>query len=325
VRLVEGLVALDSGRFADARDLLADLGGATGAPPAVRRAADCGVAMVAKGLLDIPTALATGQAALHQARKAGDTEAARDLMLMLGEASVYIGDIDGASSWFDQAEDALLDLPRGERTARLLMGRVIVARARRDLDRARTLADQAVDILEQLGRRRRLAQVLNTKGDLLRYAGDLEGATRAYQRTEQLFSSLGTAYATVPRINLGLTLLALERFEAAGTVLRRTLGEVRAQGHPGYAYAVRHGLLPVAAAVRDRDGFREHLAAIERLRDKGHFIDSDLAVAAEQAGDLWHRAWERSYASRAWNLALVQWEGLKQQEAAQRVRRKLGR
>ena len=324
VRLVEGLVALDAGRFADARDLLSALGEHESAPADVRRAAHGGVAMAAKGLLDIPTALATGQAALHEARRVGDTEAARDLMLILGEASVDIGDIEGASSWFNQSEQALPDLQGGEQAARLLMGRVIVARARRNLDRARDLADRAIELLERLGRRRRLAQALNTKGDLLRYAGDREGAIAAYRRTEQLLSTLGTAYATVPRINLGLTLLALERFEEAGGVLRRTLGEVRAQGHPGYAYAVRHGLLPVAAAIRDRGGFQEHLTAIEQLRERGHFIDPDLAVAAEQAGDLWHRGWDRESAALAWELALRQWEGLQQQDPAQRVRRKLG-
>ena len=324
IQLVAGLVALAAGRFADARDRLTPLAERDDLPAALTRQARGGVALVAKGLLDIPTALAQGRAALAATHADDDPAGAPRLMLTLGEASVDIGDIDGASSWFDQAERALADLPRGEQSGRLLMGRVIVARARQDLDRARTLADQAIRLFEQLGRRRRLAQVLNTKGDLLRYAGDLEGATGAYRRAEQLFSSLGTAYATVPRINLGLTLLALERFEEAGAVLRRTLGEVRAQGHPGYAYAVRHGLLPVSAAIRDRDGFREHLTAIERLRERGHFVDSDLAVAAEQAGDLWHRAWERAYASSAWNLALAQWEGLKLQESAQRVRRKLG-
>ncbi len=324
--LLQARIMISAGRFSEAEAYAA---------PVQEAAAARGVDDLAMEALRLLTLAALGRVDIAVARPRADALAA--LAASLGDESVllrahiaqaqvamYAGELDPAEDHWQAAHDRL-DLASPDQAALIRFGVTQIAVLRGDYVEAERLAGASAEALERLGMRRRLAQALNTWGDALRKSGDPVGAVTAYRRAEHLLEAMGAVHATVVRINLGLTLLAAESFDEAGATLRRTLGEVRAQGHAAYEYAVRHALLAVTAAARDREAFAAHLAGLEAVREHGHFVDADLASVAEQAGDLWYRAWDAERAGAAWSLAEAQWRDLGKPEDAARTRRKLHR
>lgn len=317
---------LQSGRFADVDQAVAGVADAAAAVSAGRLElrARLLLAQAALGRLDVGDA--RPRAAAHRARvdAIGDAHDQLQAELVQAQLEMYAGDVDAAEAHWAAAR-AHIDLATPDETALIRFGMAQIAQLRGDYARAARLAEASAAELESLGMRRRLAQALNTLGDALRKGGDPVGAVTAYRRAEHLLEASGAAHATVARLNIGITLLAAESFDEASATLRRTLGEVRAQGIAAYEYAVRHALLAVSAANRDAGSFDAHLAALEPIRDHGHFLDTDLATVAEQAGDLWHRAWDHDRARAAWRIAEAQWLGLHKDDDAARTRRKHAR
>jgi serine/threonine protein kinase/tetratricopeptide (TPR) repeat protein len=325
VRLLEATQQWRGGHFRAAEAILATLHGvALDGDPRLACEVLAGRVQTALGVMDGSGSRARA-AALHEAAtRAGIREFVIAAEIAMAQAATIEGRWDGARALWAGLAERQEESPPNQR-AKIAFGPIQLAVSRGDLDTAASLCGPAMEYLRSTGQRRRLGQVQNTHGDILRKKGDLTGAAEAYRAAERTFEVLSSAYGTAPRINLGLTLLAAEDFEEAGVALRRALGDVRAQGHAGYEYAVRHALLPVAAARRDRPRADEHLAAIAELRARGHFLDGDLATTAEQAGDLWHRAWDPERAAACWDLAHDQWQGLGNAEAAARTARKRDR
>ena len=324
IAVLEAKQALRTGHFAQAEATLVALRDQVdeGTDPRLRCLVLVGLVQAALGPMHAAEARIRARDLLAAATRAGAADLVIEARVALAQAATLAGDwLEADAGWTALSRDAPAGLPANLR-AQITFGPIQVAVSRGELARADALCAAAIGQLEAAGQRRRLGQVQNTHGDLLRKQGDLAGAARAYQSAERTFEVLSSAYGTAPRINLGLTLLAAEDFEAAGVALRRALGDVRAEGHAGYEYAVRHALLPVAAARRDRDRTDAHLRAIAALRERGHFLDGDLATTAEQAGDLWHRAWDSERAVACWDLAHAQWDGLGSADDAARADRK---
>ena len=327
--ILGGRLDLREGRFAAATaELLGVIEAAAAAGQVEReREARSWHAAAAMGALDLATARDEAEAVLASIDASPDPLMALRMHLLLGQVAAATGDFAAAETSFamvtrgwgadGQGGDPLG--PVADLAAQALVGRMGVAKAQGDLDRALQQGQRATELLERHGQRRRLAQVLNEQGDILRRQGDLGAARSAYGRAEQLADALGGAHGVVMRINLGLTDLAEGRFAAAATLLGRALAEARAQGHYGYEYAVRHALLPCAAANYDPAAVVGHLDRIEELRLTAHFADADLAQPAEQAAELLRAAGSEAEARRCQALAREQWRQLGHAEDAARL------
>ena len=326
-RLLEATQQWRGGHFKAAEAILVSLQAdlSPDAPTRLRCDVLAGLVQTALGVMDAALSDRRARLLLDHATAGGFGDLALAARTALAQSATNSARWTEAGDRWQAVADELSPSTPANVRAKVLFGPIGAANSRGDLDTAARLTAEAIEWLEQTGQRRRLGQVQNTRGDILRKQGDLTGAAEAYRAAERTFEVLSSAYGTAPRINLGLTLLAAEDFEAAGVALRRALGDVRAEGHAGYEYAVRHALLPVAAARRDRARTDEHLGAIADLKARGHFLDGDLATTAEQAGDLWHRAWDSDRAVACWELAHGQWDGLDDADATARTERKRSR
>ena len=316
--LREGRLALREGRFTAALAGLAEV--LERASGELQEEARGWRAAAAVGALDLDTAEEEANRLVQEGALPRRALRAR---LILAQVAAARGD-QGADGAFAEvaARAALLDASDLE--AQAWIGRMGAARASGALETALSHGERAVALLQRHGPRRRLAQVHNERGDLLRTHGDLAEATTAYTEAERLFDALGLAHAAVPRINLGLTLVAGGRYPAAERVLRRALAEVRAQEHDGYELAVRCALLPCEAALGQNQSADASMARVQELAGSG-YADPDLAAAAELAGDLWGDRQEAVHAAAVYRLAQGWWQRLGRTEAAARVEEKLCR
>jgi len=126
----------------------------------------------------------------------------------------------------------------------------------------------------------------------------------------------------VPMANLGLILLAQDRFGEARGMFAEALRLALSHHHLGLAGALNVALLACLAGEGFWAPWDEHLAEARRLLEESDWVDPDIAPLAERAGDLAQAAGEDRRAARAFAIAEHQWTKLGRKGRAAQVSRK---
>jgi tetratricopeptide (TPR) repeat protein len=210
---------------------------------------------------------------------------------------------------------------RGQADA--LMSLAAIALGRGDHERTEAAARMAIPLFEQVGARFGVASARNQIGDALRSQGKLEAAEQAFAEAEVALAELGSPDRYVPLVNLGLVLLARGRFAEAADRLAVALAQMQLAGRKGIEGAIHAFLLPVAADAGDWQRFAEHARLAEELLGGSGFVHTDIATAAEQAGELAEGAAALPEADVAWELARGQWASLRQTDRMARAEDRL--
>lgn len=261
--------------------------------------------------------------AIEAAEHIGDDEERARSLLALGDVARLRGDPEAAVRSCRRALQLFVDLGdvRGQGDA--VLGLAGVARSQGDYAALEKLARRAITLYEGTASRFGLASCHNNLGEVLRGRGDLPGAEDAYRRAEALFHGLGSSEALVPRINLGLVLVARGRHAEARVCYEQALASAARDGRRGLIGILRALLLPCLAAAADREAWAEHAPAAAAALGQAGLVDRDIAWSAELAGDLAATRREAAVALEAWALARAQWEGLSAPERAEIVTAKI--
>jgi eukaryotic-like serine/threonine-protein kinase len=220
------------------------------------------------------------------ARQQGGFDRAEELYRRAGDVFELVGDARGAGN--------------------ALLGLAHIARHHREHEDAEEKYERARELFEHAGYRSGVAHCLMGRADLLRYRGELAPSEQGYREALRIQRSLGSKATFIPRLNLGLVLLAQDRFEQARVLFEEILPEVAQKG--AYLGLAHTFLLPCAVALGDLAAFDRHLEA--RRAAAKVIVDEDLAETAERAGRMLLAIGERDRARAALEIAEEAWRAL---------------
>jgi len=204
-----------------------------------------------------------------------------------------------------------------------LIGLADLARQRRNAAEAEDCYRRALALFGGLGNRYGVARAVNGLGDVSRQRGETERAAELYRQALALLEALSSAEELFPRINLALLALA----EGKLGQVRATLDEVRPRletmGWGGPLACADLAWMACAAGERRWSAWDDALARTAATLNRSALLDPDTGWAAERAGDLAERSGEPARAREVWRLALAQWRGLGDEQAAARLAARL--
>ena len=270
--------------------------------------------------------------ALERVREARDVAADIDDPKLLGLAYLKLGALLNRRGERDTAAKMLERAYRSLEKARHMLGvgdcaleQAFAARGAGNLDEARIHVERARTALTRSGSRRELAKCLNFYGEVARVVGDLEDAEHYYRESRDIYRAISSERTFVPMANLGLILLAQDRFAPARESFEEALQLALAGNHRGLAGALHVALLVCHAGEESWSGWEEHLVEARRLIDEVTWVDPDIAPLAERAGELADAADEWERAAGVLELARAQWKQLGRDERADDVAKRIAR
>ena len=203
----------------------------------------------------------------------------------------------------------------------MLLGRV--AKQQGDPDRAMAHFADALGVFERIGDRWGVASCTNELGEIARLKGALEEAEVHYRDALQRMAELGADNAHIVRVNLAIVMLEQGQGGSMRPLVERALRAFEASGQRAMI-GIAHLLLMACAAVEeDMTGWDVHLQEGRQLVRDTHFVEQDIALIAETAGDLAEQAGWTDRARGAWALARTQWRALDRPDALDALQRKL--
>lgn len=219
--------------------------------------------------------------ALELFHRLGHDEGRARTLLAMAIAARQTGNFSRAEELYTRALE-LFELLRDERNAgNALLGLAHVARHHKAYAHAETMYERARERFERAGYRSGVSHCAMGRADVQRYRGELESAEAGYREALRIQKSLGSKATFIARLNLGLVLLAQDRFAEARSVFAAELESLAKEGKGAYLGLVHTLLLPCAVATGDVHAFDEHLRA---ATSGSSMADEDAAWAAERAG-----------------------------------------
>ncbi|MCK6504992.1 protein kinase [Myxococcota bacterium] len=171
-----------------------------------------------------------------------------------------------------------------------LLDRAHVARQRGDVELAQALALEAQEAYRVVGSRWGVANARNQLGEVARQRGDLDAAIEHYRQAARRHAEVSTTLSVVPRVNLGLALLAAGQLDPARQELVAVLGEVGAAAGPEVGGTCQAALAVIAAERGDWQATLHHLAMCEQHVGGPTYVDRDLAALLERVAQAAQRA-----------------------------------
>ena len=239
--------------------------------------------------------------------------------LTLGEVLIRTGRLEKAVEQLDLAAPVFREQGELSEFAKCLSARAYLERQEGDLVASRRWLEKAARAFEKAGNRRGLAGCLNDLGDLDRYGGRLERAEQRLRRARALYLAVGRP-TWVPEMNLGMVLIAQERYIEARALLEPLAQHLERKGRWGLLVPSGVGLIPALAGVQDWASFDEWMDKMDPILDRTGMVDEDLAWAAERAASLCQGAGKTKRAGRARALALRQWTALGRDQEVDRLK-----
>ena len=171
-----------------------------------------------------------------------------------------------------------------------------------------------------------VAACTSSLGDVARVQGEYEQAERHYRDAIAQLRALGARSAlAVSENNLGLALLRQGRYREARDVLEAGAHKLVAIGRrSGQAWAAAV-LLPCYAALGDWATWDDTMVRAQALLEETGYIELDIALMTELAGEKAQAADHPERATAAYRLALSQWRGLGREREASAIERRLSR
>ncbi len=239
--------------------------------------------------------------------------------LTLGEILIRTGRLEKAVEQLDLAAPVFRDQGELSSLAKCLSARAYLERQEGDLTASRKWLEKAARAFEKAGNRRGLAGCLNDLGDLDRYGGRLKRSEQRLRRARALYLAVGRP-TWVPEMNLGMVLIAQERYIEARALLEPLSRHLERNGRWGLLVPSGMGLIPALAGVQDWTAFDAWMDRMEPILDRTAMVDEDLAWAAEFAASLCRGAGETERADRAREIALSQWTALGREQEVERLK-----
>lgn len=166
--------------------------------------------------------------------------------------------------------------------------------------------EQAMKAFETYGDSNALANCLNSLGDLNRFAGRLARAEVYYQKALRILERIGLYDDVIISVNLGLTLLAQEKYGEADRIFQDILEQLSKSGRKGYIGLAHVCNLPTSAVSRDWRRWDFHIREAQRYLAESGIVDTDLARVADLAAQLASEAKQPERAEAARSLARSQ-------------------
>lgn len=187
-------------------------------------------------------------------------------------------------------------------------------------EQARQNLEFALDLFERTGRRQEIAHVLNDIGEIYRLGYKLpEQAEEYYRNAIRLYHEIGATQNNTPIINLGLLLLAKQRYAEAKTLFQQQLVIVEQSGSTLDLNWFIAGLLPCCAATFDWPSFESYSQRLAQILAESRVIDADILYCTELATQLCHKYATPQQAEICSKIALQQAAKLGDSDAATRI------
>ena len=262
------------------------------------------------------------QRAERLARQRGDRLVLAQVRHVMGNILLARGARDGAIKAYATARADYEAAHDEEGVGACSVGLGRLAKQGGDLDEAVAHFQDARARLDAVGVRLAVAVCENELGELARLQGDLEAAERHCREALQRNLAMGAGGAVFPQVNLGLILMARERFDEARSELLTALATFEQQGRRGLMGAVHACLLPCCVAAGDLVAFDHHFTeGLAHLAETG-LSDVDVARCADKAAELLTTRGDPERARDTLAFARGQWLSLQRPaEAAECDRR----
>ncbi len=267
-------------------------------------------------------ALTRAVAARAFAASVGDRKLQGLAGLKIGALLARRGDRLSAERRLEQALQALSEVQHKVGIGDCELELAFAARGAGDLHRAARLLRRARGHLAEAGSRRELAKCLNFQGEIARLRGELGEAEDFYRLSRDHYRAISSERTFVPMANLGLILLAQDRFGEARVMFSEALDLALHHRHLGLAGALHVALLVCLAGEGFFEPWDAHLAEALRLLRESDWVDPDIAPLAERAGDLALEAGEGTRAATVFGIAEQQWSRLGRKGRAAQVSKK---
>jgi tetratricopeptide (TPR) repeat protein len=272
--------------------------------------------------------VAEAEAHLDEASDMADDLGDRALLATIhqefGRLRIERGELEDAIPALERArQEAVAAGQEAEQAqAWMLLGRV--AKQQGAPDRAMAHFADALGVFERTGDRWGVASCTNELGEIARLKGALEEAEVHYRDALDRMNELGVDNAHIVRINLAIVMLEQGRAADMRPLVERALRAFEATGQRAMI-GIAHLLLTAAAAAeQDMTGWDVHLQEGRRLVRDTRFVEQDIALITQGAGDLAEEAGWADRARGAWTLARAQWRALDRPVALAEVERRLG-
>lgn len=236
----------------------------------------------------------------------------------LGSLARTMGRLDEGLEYLNDALEQLTALSDEVSAARVRCSLANVALAHEDLDEAERQFQDALRQFKRHGYRVGEGEARNGLGEVHRYRGDLEAAEAAYRLSLEMLSTGDSAKALVPRLNLGLVLLARGQFDEASAVFEEVQPSVVRRGR--HIYSLFLSAFRLAAMNPGLSDWEPLCREVQhQLRDH-RIAEPDIAWPLERAAQ---RAKSLGHAQRAralYQIVLEQWDRMETDEAVERVK-----
>ncbi|MCP4873736.1 MAG: protein kinase [Proteobacteria bacterium] len=251
-------------------------------------------------------------------RDAGLEREATQAIQGLADVSLRSGRIEEAEELFARAGSLFARLGRSVEHADCVRARALCASRQGRADEALDLLREALAAYEAAGNRRGMADTLNSLAERARAAGRVSDAEDGYRRALALHEAAGVG-GEMPRINLALLLLSVDRMADAARVLDPAITRLRDAGRQGLLGCALAAALPCRAAERRWEAFARTLTEARTLLRAGGISEADVAEVVEQGGRLALMEERAAEAIEAWALAEEQWRGAGRSDEARRL------
>ncbi|MBN1947224.1 MAG: tetratricopeptide repeat protein [Bradymonadales bacterium] len=284
-------------RQAEASDILAD---------SLRLAA-----IIARWRGQLADSIALLRQAVVLGRSAGNDRSTSRALCQFGISVLDTGDLDQALETLQEAQSMQEESGELEDRAHTLLGMARVAQERYQVEFANRLVQQALEIYSQQGNRHGVATCWNAIGVNLRLQGHLDAAELSYQKSIDLFSSLGTTVdAMLVRTNLTILQLERKQYPQARKELEEMARLCAERSLRSLLTDIQLLLLVPAAARRDWTTWDHHYTRATTLLSETGRVCGDLAWAARLAGDLTSDGGDKRRAAQAYRLSRQLWNRL---------------
>jgi tetratricopeptide (TPR) repeat protein len=190
--------------------------------------------------------------------------------LVVNQAEIEQGDIDGALALLKQAERTFRELGNREGLSNALGNQALIRRDRGDLDRALALHKEEERICRELGNPEKLSESLANQAGILKDQGDLDGALALFKEQERIcHESVDLAGLAIALTNQAVVLSGLGRPQ-----------EAKASADEATRLVNEHGLIDTAERITPA------LSALGLWEAKARLKDGDLSGAADLAEEV---------------------------------------
>ena len=274
-------------------------------------------AMTQSGRRDVRAAVWAHEQAIEIATAIGDNSILINASLGLGQALLRLGDLERAEHFLGRAEACLIDAPDPRLQGWCQRSLARIYRMRGDI-RASTVALKRAHAFFELGNSRLgTTACANSLGEQARAQGRWADAERYYRLSIEGRTAIGSAHRLVPQVNLGFLQLECSGAQVAQETFQAVAVEAERQGWELLVLTAQSGLL---ACIEDPTEWDACAAQVIERLNQMEFADSDVARAAQRAGQRWQKIGRYDQAQVAFEIALTQWTRLGRDDKSAEVR-----